>query len=95
MQPSEPTSPRKRFNHKTISNQAINNAPGWCGRGDVPTLKVSHCAGISSTFIVLEREGDREQDWVPSIRERVTGSRIECPASEKGCQVVGLGAQHQ
>ena len=58
-------------------------------------MKVNYCAGVSSTFIVLEREGDREQDWVPSIRERVTGSRIEHPASERGCQVVGLGAQHQ
>lgn len=80
MQASKPSSPRKHFNHKTVNIQAINNAPGWCGRGDLPTLKISYCAAISSALVMLEREGGREQDWC-SASERGSGSRTGCPAS--------------
>lgn len=65
MQASETTSPRKQFNRKTINNQAINNAGGWSGRANFPTLKIRHCSGISSAFIMLERE-------------RMSGSRTGC-----------------
>lgn len=55
MQAGKSLFPRKLFNHKTI-NIRLYNAPGWGGRGEVSTLKISHCEGIISTFIIPGRD---------------------------------------
>lgn len=68
MQASETTSPRKRFNGKTINNQAINNAGGVEWEGKLPHFEDKTL--FRHQFCIhhaRKREDVREQDWVPVV----------------------------